>query len=312
MIELLRLQAASLPPLAKFALGMALIFGIPPLARRVRLPGVVGLVLGGVVVGPHLLGIFGEKRPIADFMAELGQLLMMFFAGLEIDLTHFRQAQGRSIVFGLITTGIPMLLGTTVGLMFGYPLISAVVVGSLIASHTLLGSPIVAQLRVNRLEHVVVTVGATILSDTLSLVLFGICVSSYESGFSPSGLAAQLIEIAVFIPLVLFGVSRLGSHLMKKVEAEEDAYFVLMFGIMAVAGVFAQIVNLPGIVGAFLAGLAVNEAVHDKPAKDKMEFFGHSFFIPIFFIVTGFLIDPLAFVRSIVGNFSLVRRSLSR
>src|SRR5216683_1484661 len=152
MFELLRSQAVSLPPLAKFALGMVLVFGIPPVARRVRLPGVVGLLLSGVVIGPHGFGVFGEKRPIADFMAELGQLLLMFFAGLEIDLTHFRQAQGRSIVFGLVTTGVPLLLGTTVGLMFGYPLISAIVVGSLIASHTLLGSPIVAQLRVNRLE----------------------------------------------------------------------------------------------------------------------------------------------------------------
>ncbi len=134
MFELLRSQAVSLPPLAKFALGMALIFGVPPLARRVRLPEVVGLLLSGVVIGPHVLGIFGEKRPIADFMAQLGQLLLMFFAGLEIDLTRFRQAQGRSMLFGLITAGVPLLLGTTVGLMFGYRIIPAIVVGSLIAS----------------------------------------------------------------------------------------------------------------------------------------------------------------------------------
>jgi Kef-type K+ transport system membrane component KefB len=60
-----------------------------------------------------------------------------------------------------------------------------------------------------------------------------------------------------------------------------------MFGIMAVAGVFGRSVNLPGIVGAFLSGLAVNEAVRDKPAKQNLEFFGNSFFVPIFFNVTG-------------------------
>jgi Na+:H+ antiporter len=89
------------------------------------------------------------------------------------------------------------------------------------------------------------------------------------------------------------------------VEAEENVHFVLMFGIMAVAGVLASTINLPDIVGAFLAGLAVNAAVHDKPAKEKLEFFGKSFFVPIFFIATGFLIDPLVFVRSIIDNFSL-------
>jgi Kef-type K+ transport system membrane component KefB len=67
----------------------------------------------------------------------------------------------------------------------------------------------------------------------------------------------------------------------------------------------AQSINLPGIVGAFLAGLAVNAAVHDKPAKGKLEFFANSFFIPIFFVVTGFLIDPVLFFRSIVDNFAL-------
>jgi Kef-type K+ transport system membrane component KefB len=107
---------------------MVMIFGIPRLSRHVRLPAVVGLLLSGVVVGPHVLGIFGEQRPIADFLADLGKLLLMFVAGLEIDLAHFRQAQARFMIFGLITTGIPLLLGTAVSLLFGYGLIAAIVV----------------------------------------------------------------------------------------------------------------------------------------------------------------------------------------
>jgi Na+:H+ antiporter len=304
--EWLRLHALALPPLGKFALAMALIFGIPPLSRRVRLPAVVGLLLSGVVIGPHVLGIFGEHRPIADFFADVGRLLLMFVAGLEMDLAHFRQTQNKSILFGLITTGVPLLLGAAVGLVFGYGLIAATVVGVLLASHTLLGSRVVAELGANRLEPVIVTVGATLLSDTLSLVVFAICVSTYESGFSVSGLALQLIEISVFVPAIMFGLSRVGAYMLKRAEGEEDAYFVLMFGIMAVAGVLAGTIKLPGIVGAFLAGLAVNAAAHDKPAKEKLEFFGNSFFIPIFYIVTGFLIDPLVFIPSIIDNFPLV------
>ena len=131
-----------------------------------------------------------------------------------------------------------------------------------------------------RLEPISITFGATVISDTLSLIVFAICVPIYQSGFSVSGLVVQLIEIAIFVPLILFGLSRLGAHFLKKVEDHEDAYFVLMLAIVGVAGLLAQIVNLPGIVGAFLAGLAVNSAVHDKPAKKKLEFFGNSFFIP--------------------------------
>jgi Kef-type K+ transport system membrane component KefB len=304
--EFIRSHALALSPLAKFALGMAIIFGIPFLSRRVRLPAVVGLLLCGVLLGPHVFDLFDKERPVADFFAGLGVLLLMFFAGLEIDLALFRRSQRRSIMFGLITTSLPLLLGAAVGLVFGYGVIPAIVVGSLLASHTLLGLPIVTQLGVNRSEPVTITVGATVLSDTLSLVVFAMCVSTYQRGFSISNLAVQLIEIIAIVLLLLFGLGRAGRYILKRVGDDEQAYFILMFGIMAVAAVLVQTIHLPAIVGAFLAGLAVNATVQHKPAKEKLEFFGNSFFIPIFFVVTGFLIDPIVFVRSIIDNFALV------
>jgi Kef-type K+ transport system membrane component KefB len=306
LLEFVRSNALALPKLAKFAIAMAMIVGIPALSRRSRLPTAVALLLSGVFVGPHGLALFGEKAPIADFFADLGKLLLMFFAGLEIDLEQFRKAQNRSILFGVITTILPLILGTSVGLWCGYNLIPAIVIGSLLASHTLLGMSTVIRLGATRLEPVVVTVGATVLSDTLSLVVFAICVSTYKSGFSVSGLAVQLIEIGVFVPFILFGLSRVGGYLLKQAGDDENACFVLMLVIMAVAGVIAQAINLPGIVGSFLAGLSVNASVRDKPAKEKLEFFGNSLFVPIFFIVTGFLIDPRVFARSIVDNFPMV------
>ncbi len=74
---------------------------------------------------------------------------------------------------------------------------------------------------------------------------------------------------------------------------------------MAVAAALAHTVNLPGIVGAFLAGLAVNAAVRNKPVVEKLHFFGKSLFIPSFCVVTGFLIDPIDFVRGIIDNFAI-------
>jgi Kef-type K+ transport system membrane component KefB len=303
--DFIRSHAVALPPIAKFALAMAIIVGVPALSRRIRIPGVVGLLLTGVVIGPHVLGLFAEHHPIMDFLAKLGQLLLMFSAGMEIDLALFRQAQRRSMVFGLLTTSLPLLLGTLVGLWSGYQFVRAVVLGSLLASHTLLAMSIILRLGATQLEPIVITVGATLMSDTLSLVVFAICASTYHSGFSVSTLAIQIIEIAIFVPLILIGLSRLGAYLLKKLEADENAYFVVMLGIMGVAAVLAQSINLPGIVGAFLAGLAVNAAAHEKPAKEKLEFFGNSIFIPIFFLATGFLIDPVVFFRSIAQHFVL-------
>jgi predicted Kef-type K+ transport protein len=107
-LQSLRSHAVVLPNLAKFAFGMLLIVGVPPLCRQIRLPAVVGLVLTGTFLGPHVIGLFGESHPIAAFLADLGKLLLMFVAGLEIDLARFRQAEGRSIAFGILTTSIPV------------------------------------------------------------------------------------------------------------------------------------------------------------------------------------------------------------
>ncbi|WP_428670855.1 cation:proton antiporter [Reyranella sp.] len=301
--DFIRAHMGALPPIAKFAIGMALIVIVPRLCRRALVPDVVGLLLVGVAFGPSVLDLFKDQRPIADFLGELGKLLLMFFAGLGIDLALFRQKRVRSIIFGVLTTGMPLLLGTGVALALGYEVVPAVVIGSLLASHTLLAVPIVARLGLTGSEPVVIAVGATVLSDTLSLVVFAICVPIFVGGFTVSGLLLQLVEIAVFVPVILFGLSRLGARLLRRLEDEEGGYFILLLAILATAAVLAEAINLPGIVGSFLAGLAVNSAVHDKPAAGKLEFLSNAFFVPIFFFVTGFVIDPVLFVQSIVDHF---------
>ena len=302
LLEFLHRVIALLPALARFTILMALIVIIPRLSRRIRLPEVVGLLLSGVVLGPHMLDVFPRQHPVAQFFSELGMLLLMFITGLEINLTLFRQKIFRSVVFGLITTLVPLLLGTLAVHYLGYDLLPAIVVGSILSSHTLLGSTIVAKLGLRRLEPIVVVIGGTMVSDTLSLLVFAVCVPSFAGGFSASRLAIQVIEIIVFVPVVLFGLSRAGVYVLRKVENDEETYFVLMLGILAVTAMLAQLINLPGIVGAFLAGLAVNAAVQDKPAKSKLEFLSYTLFVPAFFVVTGFLIDPLAVARSLTED----------
>ena len=301
-----RSVAFALPLLAKFAIGLVVIVIVPSLSRKVRLPAVVGLLLAGVLLGPHGLDVVGTQRPVADFFGEIGKLMLMFMAGLEIDLDTFRRVRNRSIVFGIITTSLPLALGTAVGFAFGYGALAAVVIGSLLASHTLLASSIVAKLGLTTLEPISVTYGATMFSDTSSLVVFAICASTFQRGFSIGSLAILLVEIAIFIPFVLVGLSRAGGYLLQKVESDQSAYFAVMLALLAVAATLAQVIQLPGIVGAFLSGLALNAAVREKAAKKELEFIGNSLFIPIFFITTGFLIDPRALVHSVASDAGLV------
>jgi Kef-type K+ transport system membrane component KefB len=305
-MEWIRSQALALPLLVKFAVGLGLFVVVPQVCRRLHIPGVVGLLLSGALIGPYGLEIFGKTRPIIDFFSEIGKILLMFTAGLEIDLALFRRVQKKAITFGVITTSLPLMLGTLVGLVFGYAVLPAIVIGSLLASHTLLAASTIARLGEQKLEPITITYGATVFSDTSSLIVFAICVSTFQRGFALGSLALLLVEIAAFVPLILFGLSRVGGAVLRRFEDNEGAYFAVMVAIVAVASSLAQLIQLPDIVGAFLSGLSLNAAVKEGEAKKELEFIANSLFIPAFFIATGFLIDPRALAHSLATDLPLV------
>lgn len=294
-----------LPLLARFALGMAILLVVPVLCRKVRLPAVVGLLMAGVVFGPYGLQVGPKNHEVAHFFADVGKLLLMFFAGLEIDLVQFRRTGRRSLGFGAATFVLPLASGIAVGLVFGYGWLGAVLIGSLLASHTLLGYPIVQRLGVSRDEAVTVTVGATIFTDVASLMILAVCVPIHVAGFSMRAFALQLAELAVYVPLVVFGLGRVTQWLMRRVRSKEGQFLVILL-IVTLAAIGAEAIHLEGIIGAFLAGLALNRAVGESAAKHELEFLGNTLFIPMFFVTVGFLIDVHVFAGTIANHLGLV------
>jgi Kef-type K+ transport system membrane component KefB len=281
-----------LPPLARFALVLILVALVPYAARRARLPDCVGYIAVGVLVGPHLLGVVPRHDEISDFLSDLGKLLLMFFVGLEIDLRQFAQQRVRAGVFGLLTFGFPMLAGTLAGLAFGYGTISALLIGSVLASHTLIAFPIVSAAGLASRPSVAVTVGATVLTDMLALLVLAGCLAAHRTGFDPQTLAIQVAELVAFATIVVFGLTQPARWLAAKLGDNQEARFIVLLLVACLAATLAEAIDLEGIIGAFLAGLAVNRAVRQGTrARHELEFVGRALFIPAFFVVTGFLID---------------------
>src|SRR6516162_4691603 len=193
-----------LPLLVRFALVLAIFLLIPPLCRRLRIPPGVGLLLAGVALGPSGLHTLPNAAPVAMFFAEIGKLLLMFFAGLEIDLSQFRRTGLRSLVFGSLTFSIPLVVGTAVSMLAGYGWLAAVLIGSLMASHTLLGFPIVQRLALVKDEAVAVTIGGTVFTDLASLLVLAVCLPIHSSGLSASAFAVQIGELVAYVLLVFF------------------------------------------------------------------------------------------------------------
>lgn len=294
-----------LPTMTRFAIALAVFLFVPKLCQRLGLPWMVGLLAAGVVFGPSVLAVAPKNPQVAAFFSEIGKLLLMFFAGLEIDITQFNRTRNRSMAFGVLTFALPLAAGICVGRMFGYGWLAALLIGSLLASHTLLGFPIVQRLGLTENEAVTVTVGATIFTDLGALLILAICLPVHSVGFSAPAFVLQLIQLAVYVPVVLFGLSALARRLLQRLgDTTENQFFIILL-IMILAAEGAEVIHLEAIIGAFLAGLAVNRSVQRSEAKEQLEFLANTLFIPAFFLTIGFLIDVRVFAGTIVNNFGL-------
>ncbi|VEP15411.1 Na(+)/H(+) antiporter NhaS5 [Hyella patelloides LEGE 07179] len=299
------LNQASNNPLVSFTLLLLVILTLPPLFERIKLPGLVGLLFAGVVLGSNGLGLLDSESESIKLLADIGKIYLMFVAGLEIDLDEFRKTKDRSLGFGFATFLLPLVFGITIGLIFGMGLNAAVLTGSLLASHTLLGYPIVNRLGVVKNEAVTVTIGATIFTDIAALLVLAICISIHGGEFSATSLIIQLVTLGIYSAIVLFGIDKLGKEYFRRTGDEESNQFMFILLVVFLAAVGAQVINVDKIVGAFLAGLAVNDVVGRSPVEEKIEFVGSTLFIPCFFVDMGLLLDIPGFIKTITTELPL-------
>jgi Kef-type K+ transport system membrane component KefB/nucleotide-binding universal stress UspA family protein len=284
-------------PIEVFLTIMAIILLSPLLLERLRLPGTVGLILGGILVGPHGLNLLATTQTI-ELLATVGLIYLMFSVGLEIDLRQFNRVRYRAVTFGLLTFSLPLLVGIAVGraLQLSWP--AAALLGSVCASHTLVAFPIVSRLNIVNNQAVSATIGATVFTDVGALLVLAV-VAGAEGGSAPGSNLLRLVVLAIaYAALVLFGIPRLGKWFFRRFAGHAVEFqFVLVT--LLVAALLAERTGMHAIVGAFLAGLAINATLPSRSAvASQVLFVGQSLFIPIFLMYIGMITDPLAILTS--------------
>ncbi|MGL5880560.1 MAG: cation:proton antiporter, partial [Xenococcaceae cyanobacterium] len=275
------------------------ILTIPPLFEKLRVPGLVGLLLAGVILGQSGLKLLNSDTETMKLLSDIGKVYLMFVAGLEIDLGQFRKTKNRSMGFGFLTFIVPMIVGIILGRLFAFSWNASFLIGSLLASHTLLAYPIVSRLGVVTNEAVTVTIGATIFTDTAALLVLAVCVGIHVGEFTVLSLASLLIGLAIYSAVVLFGFDWAGKEFFRRSGDAQGNQFLFILLALFIASVGAQAIGVEKIVGAFLAGLAVNDVLGRSPVKEKVEFVGSVLFIPCFFVDMGLLIDLPAFIKTL-------------
>ena len=163
-------------PILKFLLILVIILAAPLLLNKLKIPYLLGLIIAGAVIGPHGLNLVLRDSSII-LSGTAGLLYIMFLSGLDMDMSDFRKNGTRSLVFGLYTFCVPLLLGILAGYyILGFSIYSSILLAGLFASQTLIAYPIVSKLGIARDKAVTIAVGGTVITDTLALLLLTVIV----------------------------------------------------------------------------------------------------------------------------------------
>ena len=293
--------AVEFPPVSSewtfFVAAVVLLAG-PVVAERFRLPGLVGIVLGGMLVGPFVLD-WVHREGVVESLGELGLLFLMFLAGLELDLDEFQRNRKPALTFGALTFTLPFVLGLLLVLPFGYGLATAALYGSLWASHTLIAYPIVQERKLTRHRAVGMASGGTVITDTLALFVLAVVVGSVESDDRSSVILVKLLlGLVVLAFYCAFLLPRIGRWALAHLGQGPVPTFLFLLAALTSAALLADRMGLEGIVGAFFAGLALNRLVSSRAEdKEHFEFIGAALLVPFFLLSTGMLLDPRQFTE---------------
>lgn len=278
-------------PVVIFSLVLFIILFAPILFNRIKVPHIIGLILAGVVVGPYGLNLLLRDSSIVLF-GTVGLLYIMFTAGLEIDLEEFRKNRVSSFVFGLFTFALPMFFGVvTAYYVLGFALPSSLLLGSMMASHTLLAYPIASKYGIARVRAVTLSIGGTIVTDILALLVLAGVTGMTKGDIGPS-FWLQLALSTIIFGCVLFLIFPLIARWFFKRFDDHISQYIFVLAMVFLGSFLAEVAGLEAIIGAFLSGLTLNRFIpHSSALMNRIEFVGNAFFIPFFLIGVGMLVD---------------------
>ncbi|MGF1571892.1 MAG: cation:proton antiporter [Sumerlaeia bacterium] len=282
-----------------FAILGLLMFLVPMLCARINLPGIVGLILAGVILGPHALNLL-DRGELIQTLGRGGLLFIFLIAGLELDIARFLREKNQSLTFGFLTTIIPLVIG----LPAAYYIIKlefapALLLASMFASHTLLAYPIASRLGLTKNTAVASSVGGSLVSDTGSLLILAVIANSTSAPITAGFWVQLVVSLAILLAIILLVFPRIASWFFRNIASREARDFLLVMALFFSGASLAQAAGIESIIGAFLCGLALNTLIPQQSTlMSRIQFVGNNLLIPIFLIGVGMLVNVPAAISS--------------
>lgn len=304
MFSILELERPFREPVLVFSVALFIILLAPLILRKFRIPGIVGLILAGVAIGPNGFNIL-EKNAAIDLFATIGLLYIMFLAGLEMDMIEFRKNQTRSLIFGLFTFAIPLTIGIPIcHFVIGTDWLPSFMLASMFSTHTLVSYPIASRLGITKSDPVVVSIGGTIITDTLVLLILAIIVGYAGGHFDQAywlNMGGSLILLGLAVTVVIPWITK---WFFRNLSSEGGALYIYVLAVVFSSAFLAKQAGVEPIIGAFLAGLSLNPLIpHASTLMNRTSFVGNALFIPFFLISVGMIVDLRVFLQGTEALF---------
>ena len=278
-------------PTVIFFVVLLIILSAPIIMGKLRIPHIIGMVLAGVLVGRYGLNIL-ERDSSFELFGKVGLLYIMFLAGLEMDLESVKRNSRRFLIFGLLTCLTPLLITYFMAIwLLGYSGQASFLLGCIMASNTLIAYPIISRYGLGRDSSVMLSVGSSMISLFLALLMLAALAASYGEDVGFVFWILFLLKFTAFCVLLSWGIPKLSRYFLRR-YSDAIMQFIFVLCVMFLSAAISEFIGVEGIVGAFLSGLILNRYIpHVSPLMNRIEFIGNAIFIPYFLIGVGMLIN---------------------
>ena len=291
-------------PTMIFFVVLLIILFAPIIMSKLRIPHIIGMVLAGVVIGKYGLNIL-ERDISFEIFGSVGLYYIMFLAGLEMDLESVKRKSRQFLIFGLLTCFVPLILTYIMSrTVLGYNHPASFLLGCIMASNTLIAYPIVSRYGLQRHPSVQLSVGSSMISLFLALVMIA-ALSTFLTATGESSFLVFftfLLKLVVFIAGSVWLIPRLARYFLRR-YSDAVMQYIFVLAVMFLSAALSVAIGLEGIFGAFLSGLILNRYIPKvSPLMNRIEFIGNAVFIPYFLIGVGMLIN----VRTVFTSFEVL------
>jgi Kef-type K+ transport system membrane component KefB len=279
-------------PILIFTVIISIVLLAPIILRRVNMPDIIGLVVAGVIIGPHGFNVLSREIGLSIF-GSIGLLYLMFLAGLEIDLNDFFRRRREGTMFGVLTFLLPFVPGFIVfHFVLDYRIESALLVATMLASHTLVSYPILGRFGIINHRIVTITIAGTIIADTTVLIILGVISDSVQGDLSVVFWMRTLLYFILFFVFVLKILPSIAQWFFRTQTEASGLHFVFVLTAIFISATVAELLKIEPLIGAFFCGLSLNRYIpRETILLERILFVGNTLFIPFFLISIGMLVD---------------------